>query len=126
MSDPILLSERDGAVLVLTMNRPRAKNALDAALVESLGAALRGAAADTSVRVVVLTGAGGSFCSGADLKASLAPAVGSGDFAEQIDRALDAYHAMIHAIVGAPKAFIAMVDGPAVGFGCDLALACDL
>jgi len=123
MSEDLLLLERSETIAVLTLNRPKTKNALDTALVEALGGALRRVADDPAVRVVVLTGAGGAFCAGADLKAGLGD---NPDLAGGLDAALDRYHAMIRSIVGAPKPIIAMVDGPAVGFGCDLALACDL
>lgn len=123
MSDDVLLIERDGPVAVLTLNRPRARNALDPALVEALGVGLEAAAEDASVRAVVLTGSGGSFCAGADLKAAMSSGMGA---FERLDTAIDGYHRMIRAIVGAPKPFLAAVDGAAVGFGCDLALACDL
>jgi 2-(1,2-epoxy-1,2-dihydrophenyl)acetyl-CoA isomerase len=123
MSEEILLVERDGAVAVLTLNRPRAKNALTQALTKALGAALKGAGEDPAVRAVVLTGAGGAFCAGADLKAAF---VENPNVVDELDKAIDEYHAMIRAIVGAPKPVIAAVDGAAVGFGCDLALACDL
>ncbi|MFS8071735.1 MAG: enoyl-CoA hydratase-related protein, partial [Byssovorax sp.] len=61
MSDDVLLLERDGKVAVLTLNRPRAKNALDRALLEALGAQLAALAEDASVRAIVITGAGGAF-----------------------------------------------------------------
>jgi 2-(1,2-epoxy-1,2-dihydrophenyl)acetyl-CoA isomerase len=123
MTEPVLLDERDGAVAVLTLNRPRAKNALNAALLGALADGLASAARAPEVRAVLLTGSGGSFCSGADLKSSMAEA--QGNFGS-LDGAIDKYHTIIRAIVGAPKPVIAAVDGPAVGFGCDLALACDL
>ena len=65
---PPLLEERAGAVALVRLNRPRAKNALTRELVTALGQSLQRAAHDTSIRVIVLTGTGGSFCSGVDLK----------------------------------------------------------
>ena len=123
MSDDVLLFERDGKVAVLTLNRPKAKNALDGALLSALAKQLTVAAEDASVRAIVITGAGGAFCSGADLKAAMSD--GGGVF-DKLDATLDAYHAIIRAIVGAPKPVLAIVDGGAVGFGCDIALACDM
>jgi enoyl-CoA hydratase/carnithine racemase len=92
-------------------------------LLQALGAGLAAAAEDTGARCIVLTGAGGAFCAGADLKAAVA---GGGDVMAEIDKTIDKYHATIRSIVGAPKPVVAAVDGSAVGFGCDLALACDL
>lgn len=123
MSDDVLLLERDGAVAIVTLNRPRAKNALNNALLTGLVTTLTGLGHDSSVRAVVLTGAGGSFCAGADLKSAFSE---NPDVLNQIESVIDRYHDTIRAIVGAPKPIIGMVDGAAVGFGCDLALACDM
>lgn len=122
MSEDVLLQERDGAVAVITLNRPKTRNALDASLLAALGEALPAAAADPAVRAIVLTGAGGAFCAGADLKAAMSQGL---DF-DKLGTTIDGYHKLIHAIVDAPKPVVAAVDGAAVGFGCDLALACDM
>ncbi len=120
--DSVLLVEREGPVATLIMNRPKTRNALDPELLAALGAALKEAASDASVRAVVLTGAGDAFCSGADLKGALGDLEAGADLGPRIEQ----FHALIRAIVEAPKPFIAAVRGPAVGFGADLALACDL
>lgn len=119
---PALLEERLGAVGLVRLNRPRARNALNRELVASLGQSLQRAAYDTSIRVVVLTGNGGAFCSGVDLKEAAQDIRDS----ESVAQRIDGFHAIVRTITGAPKPVIAAVDGGAVGFGCDLALACDL
>lgn len=120
MSDS-LLSHREGAVLTLTLNRPRVKNAVDAATMDALRHAIE--QCDDTTRVIVITGAGGAFCSGADISVAA-----SGDLsAESAVRVLtDSYHPALKAIRAAPCPVIAAVDGVAAGIGCDLALACDL
>jgi enoyl-CoA hydratase/carnithine racemase len=120
--ESVLLVEREGPVATLTLNRPGTRNALDPELLAALGAGLREVTADTTVRAVVLTGAGEAFCSGADLKGALGDLEAGADLGPRIEQ----FHALIRAIVDAPQPFIAAVEGPAVGFGADLALACDL
>ncbi len=122
MAEPILKRHVHNRIATLTLNRPERKNALNKALVAALGEGITELALDEEVRCIVLTGAGGSFCSGADLKAAMS----SPNALDEVEDALAAYHAIIRAIVGAPKPVVARVDGPAVGFGCDLALACDI
>jgi len=121
MAEPVLLLDRKGPVATLTLNRPGTKNALDTELVAALSATLPEVIRDRTVRAVVLTGAGGAFCSGADLKSGM-----TGSETAELDQRIDEMHAIILAMVSAPQPFVAAVDGPAVGFGCDLALACDL
>ena len=106
--------EHDGTVLRITLDRPEKLNAVDTPLLDELSARFRDAAADDSVRAVLLTGAGRAFCSGGDLT--------GGDTAG----AAHAANRVVQAIVSLPKPVVAGVHGPAVGFGCPLALACDL
>jgi enoyl-CoA hydratase/carnithine racemase len=118
----VLLEERHGAVALLKMNRPAALNALDAELVAELSRALERATTDAAVRCIVLTGTGGAFCSGADLKEALRDL----DAGAALGDRLTAFQHNVRLIAAADKPVIAAVDGAAVGFGADLALACDL
>ncbi len=122
-SEPILLVEREGPVACLTLNRPRTRNALSLALVDELAAALESLQGEGAPRAIVLTGAGGAFCSGADLKTVVAEGP---DLHANPEAYVERFHRIIRAIDRAPQPVIAAVDGPAAGFGCDLALACDL
>jgi enoyl-CoA hydratase/carnithine racemase len=117
-----LLEERHGAVTLLRLNRPSSKNALSRELVANLGSTIGRVAADKTVRAIVLAGSGGSFCSGVDLKEAVGEIASGADLGARVE----AFHTVIRAIVGASQPVIAAVDGPAVGFGADLALACDL
>ena len=119
-----VLTERSGAAVTLTLNRPEVRNAADPILRRELRARLEEAAADESVRCVVLTGAGGAFSAGADLKAGFdVTPEGHPD----VQKALtEDYHPILEAIRTMPKPVIAAVAGPAAGIGCSFALACDL
>ena len=121
--DKVLCIEDDGAVRLLTLNRPDSKNAFNRALYDAVRVALDEAAADDSVTVCVITGAGDSFSAGQDLKA-LATIKDSPEEAQAFDpftRSLAAFD----------KPLIAAVNGVAVGVGvtmlphCDLVLAAD-
>ena len=112
-------TQRDGAVLTITLNRPDVLNALDTATHRALRGALKEAAAD-DVRAVVVTGAGRGFCVGQDLKEFREAAH---DIAEHLRRS---YHPNIHAIRALEKPVIAAVNGPAAGAGVSLACACDI
>lgn len=127
-----LLVETRGAVRVLTMNRPQTKNGLTIELCDALIKALQAANSDGAVRVVLLTGQGDAFCSGLDLKAAMALAqqqgqAGDGNVAQSNEERMRTYfHGLIRAVRAVDKPVVALISGPAVGFGCDLALACDL
>jgi enoyl-CoA hydratase len=115
MGDEVL-TERTGGVLVITLNRPAARNAINAALANGVAAALDELEQDRGLTVGVLTGAGGSFSAGMDLKAFLAgesPLVG--------DRGLAGITARPPS-----KPIIAAVEGYALAGGCEVALACDM
>src|SRR3954447_14657071 len=115
--------ERRGAELRITLDRPDTMNAWDKQLGLDLLAAVREAEAD-DVRAVVITGAGGAFSSGADLKAGFdVTPEGHPDLRAALT---ERYHPIISGIRRLPKPVVAAVNGPAVGIGCSLALACDL
>ncbi len=115
---------RRGAELRIELNRPDTMNAWDRQLGVDLLAAVERAADDEGVRAVVVTGAGRGFSSGADLKAGFDP---TPEGRPDVGTALrDRYHPIITGIRHMPKPVVAAVNGPAVGIGFSLALACDL
>lgn len=114
-----VLTERDGAVLTITLNRPEVFNAFNAALHAGLRAALEDAA-DPEVRAVVITGAGKGFCSGQDLKEFREI---SGSIRDRLEQT---YHPNIRLIRGLEKPVLAAVNGPCAGAGLSLAAACDI
>ena len=124
MSEPAVLSSRDGGVVRLTLNRPDARNALDPELAGALAGAIRTASDDPSARVIVLTGAGSAFCAGARLDALLA-GIEQGD-ARAVGTAFGVVHDVYRALLDARPPTIAMVNGYALAGGCGIATACDL
>ncbi len=123
-----LLQHREGAVLTLTLNRPQALNSFTGALHDALMAALKSAAADASVRCVVLTGAGRGFCAGQDLAdPAIAPDLSPGAAPKDIGALIEArYKPLALLLHDFPVPVIAAVNGVAAGAGANLALNCDL
>ena len=124
-SDAILL-EADGPVAVLTLNRPKARNAIDDAMRADLMAALDHVARTDSIKALVLTGAGEGFCAGGDVKSMQARlAVSQGEVALNGWRRQQRTHHAVSMLHALPKPTIAAVNGAATGLGCDVALCCD-
>lgn len=122
-----IILEKEEGIATITLNRPEKLNALNNQMVEELPVAFAAVEEDEEVRVVVITGAGRGFCSGADIeerflkiieerkagKGELAPTRGFGETGCLALRSIT-------------KPVIASVNGPAIGFGCTLSLACDI
>jgi methylglutaconyl-CoA hydratase len=122
MQSRILLRTEQG-IARITLNRPEKRNALDAATIAEIGEALAVTAADNNVRVVLITGAGTDFCSGADL--SGLQQMGDADVMQHMSDArkmAGVFMAMRHH----PRPIIAAVRGRALAGGCGLATACDI
>lgn len=112
----------EGGVKRITFNAPERRNAVDREMIESLYDVVQETAADSS-RVVILTGAGDAFCAGADVKGMLGRDTGSFDVTAHLQQLTNP---TILALRQMPKPVIARVHGPAVGLGCNYALAADL
>jgi enoyl-CoA hydratase len=112
-------NERRGAVAVLTLNRPKALNALDRATLTAIGAAIADVATDASVRALIVTGEGRAFAAGADIAEMRSlDSIGAEKFSKL-------GHATFAALEALSIPTLAAVNGFALGGGCELALACD-
>lgn len=119
MTDPVL--SEPGRVWRITLNRPEARNAVSTAMLEDVTGALADAAGDPEARVVVLSGAGADFCAGADL----------GELEEAVRGPAgmeygEAFEAVLRGIGEHPLPVVAVVQGSALGAGCQITVACDL
>ena len=126
-SEHLLAWEEDG-VAVLTLNRPEARNAMSGGMTEGLARALEVAERSRSIRAVVVTGAGGAFCAGGDVKGMAAGGSGTstGDM-PSLDERIHAQRLSQRNTAGRiylmPKPVVAMLPGPAAGAGLSIALA---
>jgi 2-(1,2-epoxy-1,2-dihydrophenyl)acetyl-CoA isomerase len=119
-----ILFKKENGKATITLNRPRALNALNREIIDELLHALKEAAQDPEVKVLILTGAGRAFCFGADIS----------EFSRQIETGssdtglllLHKVQEIIRLLAGIPKPVIAGINGFATGLGLDLAMACDL
>jgi len=117
-----LLVERAGATATVVLNRPEVRNALDLVMRQELLAALDEIEADAEVRVLVLRGASGHFCAGGDVRTMRERRHTSAEGRARVEM----LNRFIVRLVNFPRPTLAMVEGVAVGAGCNLALACDV
>lgn len=121
-----LLYEMDGGIATITLNRPDRLNAISAPMLDSLSRALRAADRDPSVRVIILTGAGRGFCAGLDLK-DVASGTGIlGDGGGMLAGRFDLAGSPPVVLHTTDKPVLCALNGPAAGYGMDLALGCDI
>jgi 2-(1,2-epoxy-1,2-dihydrophenyl)acetyl-CoA isomerase len=125
MSEQVVRSARRGGVVTITLDRPDRLNAMDAALLDGLLAAVEGAMSDPCVRVVVLTGAGRAFCVGGDLQGFAAGVLDDAPVATRVGQ-LRRWMRVCELLRAGPAVTVAAVNGACAGAGLSLALACDL
>ncbi|MGD2187587.1 MAG: enoyl-CoA hydratase-related protein [Desulfobacterales bacterium] len=124
MNHHLLLVEIKNNMCTLTLNRPEKNNSISVELVELLRSSLKELAKNDDVRVVILRGAGDkAFCSGFDIGSLPTPSKGEAD---QSLKSLDQVELLLQRLVNFPSPVIAMLNGFALGLGCELAICCDI
>jgi len=118
--------ERRDAIALLTMTRPRARNALSLAMLAALDTAIAELSADRDVAAVVVAAEGPVFCSGHDLKELTAHRADADRGRAFYETTMRRCAGVMQAIIASPKPFIAAVEGPATAAGCQLVATCDL
>ncbi len=121
-----VILKKEGHIATITMNRPEMMNALNTQMLQEMVAAIDEIACNDDVRVVVLTGAGRVFCSGADISEGGKASGLSGTPVEMHHNLRNSYQKVALRLQRLDKPTIAMVNGAAVGAGCDFAFACDM
>lgn len=121
-----MLREDVGAVAVLTLNRPEARNTLSDAMMAALGEALAAVAQDSRTRAVVLAAVGPAFCAGHDLKELTARRSDPDDGRAYFAQVMETCSALMQSIVRLPQPVVAAVQGVATAAGCQLVASCDL
>lgn len=124
--DGILLRHDQDNIAILTMNRPKARNALSLDLIEAMDAAFQAISDDADIYAVVLAGAAPAFCAGHDLREMTEARSHDDRGRAYFESVFNACSAMMQRIVNCPKPVIAAVDGIATAAGCQLVATCDL
>ncbi|PYQ11755.1 MAG: enoyl-CoA hydratase, partial [Acidobacteria bacterium] len=124
MNEDSVLYRVESPLAWITLNRPEKKNALAGAMREELLERVQEASRDSTIRCLIVTGAGDAFCSGGDLGVMAEMKQKGADF-EELGLWLDAGGKLVSALAVLPKPSVACVNGAAAGAGCNLALACD-
>ena len=125
----LLEKDADNYIARLTLNRPEKRNALNDQTMDELGDALEDVESDDSVRVLIITGAGRSFCAGGDLEAlpgGSEPGAWASQNVDDIRRSFQRVQRFMLCLQRMEKPVIAMINGSAVGAGFDIACACDI
>jgi len=125
-ADQVLLREKVGPIVVLTLNRPAARNSLSEALLQALDVALTEIAVDKDVPAVVLAASGTAFCAGHDLKELTSRRTDADGGRAYFRHIMTTCSAMMQKIVNLPQPVIAAVQGVASAAGCQLVASCDL